>query len=39
MIPFDRLTAFFVENLKEGTGNKTANVNQSSSAKTNVATY
>jgi fermentation-respiration switch protein FrsA (DUF1100 family) len=39
MIPFNKLTAFFNENLKEGTGNKTANVNQSSSAKTNVATY
>ena len=38
MIPFDRLTTFFNENLKQGTGNKTAHVNQFSS-RTNVAKH
>jgi fermentation-respiration switch protein FrsA (DUF1100 family) len=37
-IPFDKMTAFFTQNLKQDGGNKTAKVNETSSATANVST-
>jgi fermentation-respiration switch protein FrsA (DUF1100 family) len=39
VIPFDKLTAFFTQHLNSENGSKTAKVNETSSARTNVSTH